>query len=93
MSPAAPDDESTAVQLARMETKLDLVLGQHGTKLDDHEARLRATASSADLSALETDVRVLQGRKTVTPSGLLGAATGVVGLLGGLIVILQNLNL
>lgn len=95
MTPPSPDEDSvdTRIALARMETKLDLVLGQHGTKLDDHEARLRATASSAELAALETDVRVLQDRKTVSPSGLLGAATGIVGLLGGLILILQNINL
>ena len=94
MSPAVPsDDESTAVALARMETKLDLVISQHTAKLEDHEQRLRQTASASDLAALETDVRTLSDRKTVSPAGLLGAVSGVVGLLGGLILILQNLNL
>lgn len=89
----AADEEPTGERLARMETKLDIVIGQHGGLLADHEERLRGTASSEDLKALETDVRVLQDRKTVSPSGLLGAAVSVVGILGGLLVILQNLNL
>lgn len=94
MTPSpSPDEEPTGERLARMETKLDIVIGQHGGQLADHEARLRTTASSDDLKALETDVRVLQDRKTVSPSGLLGAIAGGVGILGGLIVILQNINL
>lgn len=79
MTPPAPDEENvdTRVALARMETKLDLVLGQHGTKLDDHEARLR----------------IVEDRKTVSPMSLLSAVGGGVGVLGGLVLLLQSINL
>lgn len=39
-TPQAATD-SLAVIVARMETKLDIVINQHATQLTDHEARLR----------------------------------------------------
>lgn len=75
MTPPAPDsEESTAVALARMETKLDLVIGQHSTQLSDHETRLR----------------VVEDRRTVSPTGLLSAAVGIITVLGGGLALLQN---
>lgn len=52
----------------RLETKVDLVLSQHGTKLDDHETR----------------IRVQEARRFVSPaqlwSGILAAVAGASAL-------------
>ncbi|PSL04141.1 hypothetical protein CLV30_106146 [Haloactinopolyspora alba] len=47
-------DEDVRLWLTRLETKLDVVLTQHGTKIDDHEDRLRVVeARETRISALE----------------------------------------
>lgn len=71
---AAPDQMDLRILLARFETKLDLVLGQHDSRLIDHEAR----------------VRTLEDRKTVTPMGLLASSATVVALMGGTFTILDR---
>jgi hypothetical protein len=63
------------ILLARFETKLDLVLGQHEATLKDHESRLRT----------------VEDRKTVTPMALLASSATVVALLGGVFTILDRL--
>lgn len=53
--------DSVAVTLARLETKVDVVIGQHGSQITDHEARLR----------------IQEARKTVSPRDLwLGVSGG-----------------
>jgi hypothetical protein len=53
--------ESVAVTLARLETKVDVVIGQHSSQITDHEARLR----------------IQEARKTVSPRDLwVGVTTG-----------------
>lgn len=73
--PNAEDATEFRILLARFETKLDLVLGQHGAKLDDHEAR----------------IRVVEDRKTVSPSQLLAGCTGVIALIGGTLALLDRI--
>ncbi|WP_092965324.1 hypothetical protein [Agromyces sp. CF514] len=38
-------EDSMPAWAVRLETKVDLVLGQHGTRLEDHETRLRIQES------------------------------------------------
>ena len=68
------DTTEVRIMLARFETKLDLVLGQHGQKLEDHEGRLRA----------------VEDRKTVSPTALLASSATVVALMGGTFSILDR---
>jgi len=70
------DTDSVALRilLARFETKLDLVLGQHDITLKDHESRLR----------------FVEDRKTVSPSALLASCATAVALMGGTFTILQQ---
>jgi hypothetical protein len=69
------DSTEIRVLLARFETKLDLVIGQHGETLKDHEARLRA----------------VEDRRVVTPAALLGSLVGVVTVLVGVVSFLDRL--
>jgi GTPase len=82
---ATPTEASLLVAFTRMETKVDVVLGQHGTKLDDHEARLRKvedlTSKAVDADDHEKRIREVEARKTVSPVGLLSAVAGGAGLL------------
>lgn len=73
-----PTSEETEIRvlLARFETKLDLVIGQHDARLSDHETR----------------IRVVERRKVVTPTGLLSAAVGVVTVLGGFVLFIDRLT-
>jgi hypothetical protein len=56
----------------RLETKVDLVLSQHSSKLDDHEARIRAQESR------------VESLRFVSPgqlwSGIVAAIAGSAGL-------------
>lgn len=72
---SASEVSDVRVTLARFETKLDLVIGQHGTRLDDHEGRLRA----------------VEARPTVTPKGLVAAIASTVAILGGSVAFLDRL--
>lgn len=76
-TPAPPPSEVSDVRvtLARFETKLDLVISQHGSTLTDHEARLRN----------------VEARPTVTPKGLVAAIVSTVGILGGSVAFLDRL--
>lgn len=71
----AQDSTEIRVLLARFETKLDLVLGQHSATLGDHETRLRS----------------VEDRKTVSPSTLLASSATVVALIGGTLAVLDRL--
>lgn len=73
-----PTSEETEIRvlLARFETKLDLVIGQHDARLSDHENRLRA----------------VEGRKVVTPAGLVAAMVGAVTFLGGFVAFVDRLQ-
>jgi len=71
---AANDATEVRIMLARFETKLDLVLGQHGATLKDHEVRLRS----------------VEDRKTVSPSQLLASCATAVALMGGTFTILDR---
>lgn len=69
------DSTETRVALARFETKLDLVIGEHSKTLGDHENRLR----------------VVEAQSVVTPKGLLAALGATVALLGGSVALLDRL--
>lgn len=69
------DDLKFHVTLARIETKMDLVLGTHGQQLNDHEHRIRAQ----------------EEKKTVSPSQLLASAATSVALMGGTVTILDRM--
>lgn len=62
------------VLLARFETKLDLILGQHEATLKDHESRLRS----------------VEDRRTVSPSALLASSATVIAIMGGTFTILDQ---
>ena len=68
------DSTEVRIMLARFETKLDLVLGQHEHTIADHEARLRA----------------VEERKSVSPAQLLASSATVVALLGGTFTVLDR---
>jgi hypothetical protein len=72
--PNAQDATEVRVMLARFETKLDIVLGQHSATLKDHESRLR----------------VVEDRKTVSPTALLASSATVIALIGGVFTILDR---
>ena len=69
------DATEIRILLARFETKLDIVLQQHGDQLLDHEKRLR----------------VLEERKTVSPMTLLASCATAVALLGGTLTFLDRI--
>lgn len=71
----ATDSTEIRVLLARFETKLDLVIGQHGETLKDHEAR----------------IRTVEERKTVSPAGLAAALVTGMTVLGGLVAFFDRL--
>lgn len=71
-SPA--DELKFHVTLARLETKIDLVLSQHGQRIEDHESRIRA----------------VEERKTVSPSQLLASSATVIALMGGTFTVLDR---
>jgi hypothetical protein len=68
------DEVKFHVTLARLETKIDLVLSQHGQRLEDHESRIRS----------------VEERKTVSPSQLLASSATVIALMGGTFTILDR---
>lgn len=68
-------EASLLIAFTRMETKVDVVLSQHGAKLEDHEARLRA----------------VEDRRTVSPTGLWAAVTTGAGLVFGALTILLKI--
>jgi hypothetical protein len=78
-TPKFPDvtSDSTEIRvlLARFETKLDLVLGQHEVTLKDHETRLRN----------------VEDRKCVSPAAMLTTSATFVALAGGAIALLDRL--
>ena len=74
--PSYPRDEAELkVTLTRLETKLDLVIGQHSLTLDDHERRLR----------------VQEAKSYVTPKGLATTLVAVVTIMGGVIAFFDRL--
>lgn len=75
---ATPDlipvpDTGTAVTLARMEAKIDVVLAQHETKIEQH---------ADDLRDHEVRLRSLEGRPTVSPRVLWATIASVIAALG-----------
>ena len=78
-TPTTPTATATEANLliafTRMETKVDVVLTQHGQKLEDHEARLR----------------VVEDRRTVSPTALWTAVTTGAGLVFGAVTLFSNL--
>lgn len=63
------------IALARFETKLDIILGQHDSALKDHEHR----------------IRTIEEKRFVSPAALLASSATVVALLGGTFTILNQL--
>jgi hypothetical protein len=72
---APSDNTEVRIMLARFETKLDLVIGQHGEQLKDHETR----------------IRTVEERKTVSPMQLLATSATAVALFGGVVTFLDRL--
>jgi len=90
--PATPTgtDASLLVAFTRMETKVDVVLTQHGAKLEDHETRLRRVedrrvADPNRVDSIERELDEVAARPTVSPralwTGLVGASGVVIGAL------------
>lgn len=74
---SAPSPTELWTSIVRMETKLDLVIGQHNAKIDDHEVRLRS----------------IEGQPGVTPKGMATALSVTVAILVGLAQLLHMLPL
>lgn len=67
--------ESEAERLARIETKLDIVVSGHQAKLDDHEARVRLLEerpTNGDYEKLRTDVDGLLKLKWTLVGSIVG---------------------
>lgn len=72
------NDEGTLREwFVRLETKLDLVIGQHDAKLNDHEERIRR----------------LEIMPTVSPKGLTAAIASTVTILVALLTLLDQLTI
>jgi len=76
--PVEPADPQTAllVALARLEAKVDLVIGEHTTKIADHENR----------------IRTVEQKSTVSPLGLWTAVLGALGGAGVLVTLWNALT-
>lgn len=70
-------EDSMPVWAARLETKVDLVLSQHGTKLDDHELRIRAIDDA------------LKAQRYVTPAQFWAGFLGAIAAASGLVTLLN----
>ena len=66
-------DSGTAVTLARLEAKIDVVLAQHETKIDQH---------TDDLQDHEIRLRTLESTPTVSPRVLWTTVASVVAVIG-----------
>lgn len=82
----------------RLEGKLDLVtqqqaqrLDNHGETLNDHETRLRATERDMPHDA-HSRLRAVEERKTVSPAQLWTVTASGVGVLAGLVTLVQKVT-
>lgn len=85
-------DEQTAVTLARIEGKLDLInaaLTAVNTRGDDHEARLRVLEARPVIDPER--VAALETRPTVSPKALAAAVTTVAAVVSALTPFLAQL--
>jgi hypothetical protein len=73
---ATPAEANLLIAFTRMETKVDVVLTQHGQKLDDHELRLRK----------------VEDRPTVSPRALWTAVCSAVAACAALLTVLDKLQ-
>lgn len=78
------------VAFTRMETKVDVVLTQHGAKLEDHETRLRKVEDRphidpTKLAVVEERVAEIAARPALSPralwAGLIGASGVIIAAL------------
>ena len=77
MTPPLPDETSdTRVTLARIETKVDVVIGQHGQTLADHEVRIRN----------------VEAQPFVTTKGLVAALVSTSAIFGGAAFFIDRLT-
>lgn len=70
-------DTASLATLIRLETKLDLVIGQHSSQLGDHETRLR----------------IVESTPTVSPKGLTAAIASSMTILLAVLAILDKLTI
>lgn len=76
MTGEEPDPRETRdllIAFTRMEAKVDIALAQHGAKLDE---------IAKDVTDHETRVRVIEGRSTVSPTGLWTTVLGAITAFG-----------
>ena len=71
------DDQEWIERWVRLETKIDLVVKDHGDQINDHEDRIRS----------------LEQRPVVTPRGLVAAISSAVVILGGLVGLLSQVQI
>lgn len=87
------DGRSLWEVVVRMDTKLDVALN----KIDDHEQRLRNTASVDELKAVTAKVATIDTKVTdlasnaVTTKGLMTSLAGTVTLILGLTALIEKL--
>ena len=92
-TPEPAPRETTAVVLARIEGKLDVVAVQLTTiarTQDDHEARIRALTSALP-DRLDERLREVEGRATVSPRALAAALVTAVGVVASLSPLLARI--
>ena len=73
--PEPSDDTGLIVAITRIETKVDIALTDHGSKLEDHEKRLRAVES----------------KPTLAPWKLWTGALGAIAATGTIVGIIQSI--
>lgn len=88
------DGRSIWEVVIRMDQKLDTAL----SRIEDHENRIRETASQSHVDALTVQIQALalsqanlEARPVVTPKTLLAASGSTVALILGLITLLDRL--
>jgi hypothetical protein len=76
--PEVPSNDSTAllVGMTRLEAKVDVVLAQHGAKIDAH---------ASDLQDHEERLRVLEARPTVSPRVLWTTVASIITALAAVL--------
>lgn len=75
----------------RLEAKVDIVLVQHGQRLEDHELRLRAVEDRPALTDHEERLRAVEARPVFSPWKLWLAFAGAVTLTSTVVSFIRDL--
>lgn len=93
---AGDSDSDIRVIMTRLEAKVDVVLAQHGAKLENHdneirELKARPVVTREEYQDHETRIRDLTLRPYVSPKVLAGVVFGIFGAIGAVAPFLDRL--